>query len=631
MQVSHTSLFGQNQIEGVVHSQKKKGDYVELSIGSVLVYSKDSFSLGDTVSCEGKIEEPQKSFNFYLFSYEKYLASKSIYYVMNGTCQKKKENKNPWYTFKNWVIRRIEERKSKAYLKTFLLGNQEEISSEVKESYQENGISHLFSLSGLHIGFFSFLLFSGKKKKKSFWAFLFFTGYFFLADFSPSLLRACFFPFFAAILEKFLISRKRAFLFFTLLLLLWNPYLLYHPGFLYSFTISFFLMQVRIEGGYFEKIGKISLLAFISSVPIQLATNFSLSIKGPFLNLLFVPLISFLLFPLSFLVFLFPILDSFYFFLLTKLESLSLFLANGKGIFFFPYPSWWFLFGYYAFLFYFLHQKKKKAYDYSVFFLLLLLLKGSPYLSCKGKVVMLDVGQGDSTLVLYPHQKISLLIDTGGIYSKSLSEQVLLPTLHAFGVDTLDFLILTHGDFDHAGEALSLVEQGMVRKVILNSGNDNSLEEELLNYLKKRHIPYQKVSQEKITYRGEELFFLNTKREEEENEDSLVLLLQIQNHSLLFMGDSGFLTEEYLEEEYLLPKVDILKVGHHGSKGSSSQSFLNQINPSYCLISAGQENRYGHPHEETLKRLENCRTYITSKGGAIKIEIGQSLRVSRAR
>ena len=245
---------------------------------------------------------------------------------------------------------------------------------------------------------------------------------------------------------------------------------------------------------------------------------------------------------------------------------------------------------------------------------------------------MLDVGQGDSILLVYPHNKLVVLVDTGGRYnSDTIVANITIPTLYSLGITKIDYLVLTHGDYDHIGEARNLLESFRVDMVLMNSGNLSTLEEELIEYMNDNNQHYDLVSQTVIEHNGLKLNFLNTVDARSENDDSLVLFLEMQNRSILMMGDSGKKTEEYLMREYNLEKVDILKVGHHGSKTSSGEYFISKINPEIALISAARNNIYRHPHPETLNNLLFCDTYITSIDGAIKIVIGKSMLVTTVR
>lgn len=641
----HKPLYEQKRLETSVMTGIIKnievGEYnTQLTVRDTLIsVSENYFRIGEKVTCVGEMSLPSPQRNFYLFDYQKYLASKKIYYQMNGECRVIDSTISPLYQIKNWILNKIEKRKSKAYLKAFLLGNSKEIKEDIRKSYQTNGISHLFAVSGMHIGFF-FILFSKffkNDRKKNVCLFLFLLFFLFLTDFSPSVMRASFFFFFAKGLNKFGFTNIQSFLLFTMLMLCYQPYFLYHTGFLYSFIISFFLLlysnYINEERNYWKNLFRISFLAMLASIPIQIQMNFSVNVFSPFYNLFFVPLVSQFFFPISFFVFLFPFLDSFYFFLISILESFSLLFSKIPSVLIFCHLPNIYFFIYYSIFLFSMNKIEKKEYKYSIVFLLLLVFHFYlPRLNPNGIVLMMDVGQGDSTLVIYPYQKLTVLVDTGGaFYDTTIAENTIVPTLHAHGITSLDYLILSHGDLDHVGEALNLLEKVKVKMVLLNNGADTAEEKKIIKYLKENHISYKKISKEIITINGEKIQFLNKVKKDDENEDSLVCLLKIKKYSILFMGDSGISTEKELLEEYNLPHVDILKVGHHGSKYSSSFKFISKIEPLFCLISVGKDNRYGHPHEEALNHLQSCDTYITSIDGAIKINIGKSMRVTKVR
>ena len=106
----------------------------------------------------------------------------------------------------------------------------------------------------------------------------------------------------------------------------------------------------------------------------------------------------------------------------------------------------------------------------------------------------------------------------------------------------------------------------------------------------------------------------------DENDASTVLFGMISSSKLLLMGDASVRSEQDIISSYNLPKIDILKVGHHGSNTSSSKKFINEINPKYSLISVGENNRYGHPKKSVLNTLSNSEIYRTDLDGNIEIE-----------
>ena len=176
--------------------------------------------------------------------------------------------------------------------------------------------------------------------------------------------------------------------------------------------------------------------------------------------------------------------------------------------------------------------------------------------------------------------------------------------------------ISPHGDFDHMGEAINLVENFKVEKVIFNCGEFNDLESELIKVLNKKKILYYSCIKE-LNMDDNKLYFLNNKDYGNENDNSNVIYIELNNHKFLFMGDAGVEVEEDIIEKYNLQNIDVLKVGHHGSKTSSGKKFIDEINPKCSIISVGKNNRYGHPKKEVLSNLKNSKIYRTDEDGSI--------------
>ena len=170
------------------------------------------------------------------------------------------------------------------------------------------------------------------------------------------------------------------------------------------------------------------------------------------------------------------------------------------------------------------------------------------------------------------------------------------------------------------GEAINLVNNFKVEKVIFNCGEFNELEQELIEVLDKKKIPYYSCIKE-LNIDTNKLYFLNTKDYGNENDNSSVIYTELDNYKFLFMGDAGVEVEEDLIEKYNLQDIDVLKVGHHGSKTSSGKIFINEINPKYSIISAGKNNRYGHPNDSVLDNLEDSKIYRTDYDGSIMFKI----------
>ena len=161
-----------------------------------------------------------------------------------------------------------------------------------------------------------------------------------------------------------------------------------------------------------------------------------------------------------------------------------------------------------------------------------------------------------------------------------------------------------------------------VEKVIFNCGEFNNLEEELIKFLDKKKIKYYSCIKE-LNIDENKLYFLNNKDygNENDNDNSSVIYTELNNYKFLFMGDAGTKVEKDLIIKYNLQDIDVLKVGHHGSKTSSSKNFIDEINPKYSIISIGKNNRYGHPNKEVLDNLNKSKIYRTNQDGSVMFKI----------
>ena len=159
-----------------------------------------------------------------------------------------------------------------------------------------------------------------------------------------------------------------------------------------------------------------------------------------------------------------------------------------------------------------------------------------------------------------------------------------------------------------------------VDKVIFNCGTYNYLEKELINVLDKKEIKYYSCIKE-LNINNNKLYFLQTKEYDNENDNSNVIYTEINGYKFMFMGDASIVTEEEILKKYDLPEIDVLKVGHHGSRTSSSKEFINTIKPKYALISVGKNNKFKHPNKEALDNLIQSKIYRTDKQGSIMIKI----------
>ena len=173
------------------------------------------------------------------------------------------------------------------------------------------------------------------------------------------------------------------------------------------------------------------------------------------------------------------------------------------------------------------------------------------------------------------------------------------------------------------GEAINLVNNFKVEKVIFNCGEYNALEKELMKVLNKKKIPYYSCLKE-LNINDNKLYFLQTKEYANENDNSNVNYIEISDYKFLFMGDASVTTEKEILDKYNLPNIDVLKVSHHGSKTSSGKNFIDEISPKYSIISVGKNNRYGHPNNNVLNNLGGSKIYRTDLDGSIEIKFNKN-------
>ena len=166
------------------------------------------------------------------------------------------------------------------------------------------------------------------------------------------------------------------------------------------------------------------------------------------------------------------------------------------------------------------------------------------------------------------------------------------------------------------GEPINLVNNFKVEKVIFNCGELNDLEQELIKVLDKKKISYYSCIKE-LNIDNNKLYFLQTKEYDNENDNSNVIYTEIDGYNFMFMGDAGIDKEKDILDKYNISDIDVLKVGHHGSKTSSGETFISKMNPKYSLISVGKNNRYGHPNKEVLDNLRDSKVYRTDDNGSI--------------
>ncbi|MBQ8041254.1 MAG: DNA internalization-related competence protein ComEC/Rec2, partial [Lachnospiraceae bacterium] len=288
----------------------------------------------------------------------------------------------------------------------------------------------------------------------------------------------------------------------------------------------------------------------------------------------------------------------------------------------------------------FIKEKLKKRYLYSgLLILCAFLIVRFPK---KLTITCLSVGQGDSAVIEY--MDFVCVIDGGSSSEKEVAKYTILPFLKYRGIRKIDYLFLTHADSDHINgveEILSQSQTGIqVERIVIT---DAALLEEygaIWEMAVRYNIPIYEMKQgDGVTSGKLKLECMGPSEKiladvgESNNETSLLLLLQKDDFSMLFTADAEGKGEAAMLDRLRklgVRYLTVLKVAHHGSKYSTSDEFLGWVLPQVSIISCGENNSYGHPHKETLERLEKAesKVFVTKDCGAVTIEMGKKIEVS---
>ncbi len=448
------------------------------------------------------------------------------------------------------------------------------------------------------------------------------------------------------------------------LILLKNPLNVFLLSFQLSFIVYLSIMlgytpvndlftQILPQKFVFSKIQSslvLSLVAFLGSLPIILFHFYQISLQGIWMNLWAVPLIGFilptLLFSLSF-GWILPnggiilvILER----LVSLFQDLIIYFASKFTHIWRPgrpeilaivvfYLGFWLLWRLWSRqdmpLFWRKKEKRNVVYCEVIIGLIMLGLHYFPVNNQSLEWVALDVGQGDGMFLRLPGDYV-VLIDGGGRpgIPAQTGERIIAPFLLSRGITKIDLVCVSHFDADHVQGLLPIIRDFPVKMIWIPKGSQSNYARQVQTIAKVKQIPicypYQGQSFTLGYTRIEILHPVSGVAYDEENRRSIVFRLTSQGRQILFTGDLGSEEEgELLDTRYNI-QADLLKVGHHGSKNSSSLAFLKEVNPGMGLISVGS-NRYGHPAREALERLQKvgCRVVRTDQLGAIKVIINQ--------
>lgn len=564
-----------------------------------------------------------------------------------------------------------------AILRALLLGDMGGVPKGMKDAYTRTGVNHILSISGFHVGIIAFFIFQVMLWIAKRWEFLLlylnlrrFTlvltlpalvFYLFLSGAAPATLRSVIMigVFILAMVLEREADPIDSLMLAAVIILAGSPPALFDISFQMSFLALWGIVVLTPIlmtpfKSFNSRIGRKILVFFMATVAATVATIIPVAyyfhrttLTGLISNFLIVPLLGYGAVVLGFaalpLVYVVPFgakalllaaaflvkLSNAAIVLLAKIPTLPVFTP--------PWPSLAIL---YVFLMMVTFLKAGKLRRYSSFFLLLILgVSLLPIPSAdKGKLALtfFSVGQGDSILIEFPNGK-RMLVDGGGSYGESawdMGERLIAPALWKLGIDRIDYLVLTHPHPDHSQGLAYVAANFAIGEFWEGCGYAEHEECQVLRaVLGGRGIPVRKISAATAPieigdarieplgpfagYRplGTDEHFENA------NDESLVLRITSGNFSVLLTGDISEKVERILGARAADLRCTILKVAHHGSRYSSSVSFLKAASPTIAVISAGYGNSFHLPARQTLDRLSRLgiKTYRTDLDGAIRI------------
>lgn len=549
-----------------------------------------------------------------------------------------------------------------AILKTMLLGDRAFLDGEIKKRYREAGILHILAISGLHITILGMGIYKLLRRIQlpvipaAMLAGAVMLAYGMMAGMPVSARRAVF----MFLLRLLADCIGRTYDMLTALLLcgavmvIEQPLYLYHSGFLLSFlavaAVGVLKPQIVPSFNRFSPILDsffTSLAIAIFTLPVQLWFYHEVSVYGVFFNLVVLPLVGVVLslgvWALTAFFLLPPVTGIFALFLhmiLASYEQGCIFTGSLPGSLWTPgKPYVWQILCFLVLVFAVIFLKKLK-WKYRMGLLcgavLLFGIRERDGLT----VTFLDVGQGDCICMELPDGS-TWLADGGSLNVSGVGTYRIEPFLKSRGIDTLDAVFLSHSDKDHINGVEELLENGGIKIELLalpcTAGTDEESFTKVLALAEKRKIPVlwlvQGMEWECGGVTAVCLHPAQTEYLPDTNAASEVLYFSYGAFTMLLTGDVEKEGEENLLlslQERRIEEVTVLKVAHHGSKYSTGEAFLQTVRPRFSIISAGHNNFYGHPHEETLYRLHNCgtRVYQTPESGAVIVKTdGERIRI----
>lgn len=605
---------------------------------------------GQFISVSANVEIPSVNRNRNQFNYQSYLKNQNVHYILRVSNLTITNQFSPSFLMRLQNIRLkiityLTEKISPTispYCLALISGEKSGFSPEMYEVYQQMGVVHLLAISGLHVNlligaiYFLLLKFGITRERAITCLLVFLPFYVILTGANPPVIRAATMTALLLLSEKYATkwSSFSAICLSFILFFLLQPYVVKEVGFQLSYAVSFgiILSSTQIltkQQNAFTKSLAISFISTIMSSVVMMYHFYSFSWVGIFFNLIYVPIFTIIILPGCLTVFVlsfFPT-EIFHFpeavltFFIQLVEKLTYIFAKiphqtivtGR-------PNTVILVLIIITIIIFFSQWQKKKFPFWIFICFCFLCYFASF-NFSGKVSFIDVGQGDSILIQLPYNQGNYLIDTGGqlpfekeAWAKkrkpfTIGGSTLTPVLKSKGISSLDKVIITHSDADHMEGLDDLQKNITINELIYAKGAENKpiMKEALAAMPKVKQTIILAGAKWQIGENSFECLYPD-KAGEGGNDDSIVLKAVLDGEIWLFTGDLEANGEKGISEQPI--KADILKVGHHGSKTSSSKEFIQKVKPTFAVISCGLNNRFGHPHVETINTLEKAGVTI---------------------
>lgn len=581
-------------LQGQVVKTSEKYCYFKTEIGTVKLYHEYDIKYGDKMIASISPLEMKENSNDNAFDEKMYLYSQKVFY--KARLDKMIDHQST-YSLYQWIEERMSnEPMIQDYQRLFLFGEK---TADIQEDYRQLSqfsLVHLFVLSGMHVHILFFIFtkvfhFFFNQKLSKWLSLLCLAFYIFSIPMQISLYRAFFMVLLYQILKHWFHELDVLSL-LVIISLLYNPYIIYNISFIFSYFIYFVLLLTKSFRHSW-------LLIYISTIPIVLSLNYQIPIIAFLIGHILTPFIELFYCLCCFSIF-FQFLESGLFLCIKLLQLIINFLAFIQSYFIFSKPSFSFLIMFYILFFMIIdYLQMRKKINKLISCMLALFIAFSIYSQYKiyGEITMIDVGQGDCTLIRLPMNQGNVLIDTGGQKDYDLANQTIIPYLKSIGIQSLDYVYISHDDFDHCGALKSLQENFDVKNVI------DEYEE------------YRKIGCMEVEMLKSDFYY------QDSNDQSLVMIVKIFDMSILFTGDISMQVENDLYQKYGKLDIDILKVSHHGSQTSSSPALFLMIEPDIAMIGVKKNNIYRHPSSQVIERLKrkNITILRTDEDGMFHI------------